>query len=91
MSDPRAYFATLDEAEQNRIFTNAGAEAIRDGADIGRVVNARRGMTAAGGTTTTTELAGRGRVRPMPERIYLEAGGNRDEAVRLLRRFGYLT
>lgn len=41
------YFDTLSEAEQNRIFTNAGAEAIRNGADVNQVVNARRGMRTA--------------------------------------------
>ena len=43
--DPNAYFESLAPAEQSRIFTNAGAKAIRDGADIGQVVNARRGMS----------------------------------------------
>lgn len=108
-TDPRAYFDSLSEAEQNRVFTNDGAQAIRDGADIGRVVNARRGMTttASGRLTTrqvfgrdvftTTEGTGRRRnrgVRParlMPEQIYLEAGGSRDEAIRLLRLHGYIT
>lgn len=42
--DPHDYFASLDEAEQDRIFTKAGAEAIRGGADMNQVVNARRGM-----------------------------------------------
>jgi len=37
------YFDSLSRAEQNRIFTNAGAQAIRDGADPNQVVNARRG------------------------------------------------
>lgn len=37
----------MDEAEQDRVFGKAGAQAIRDGADIARVVNARRGMTTA--------------------------------------------
>lgn len=46
-TDPNAYFESLSPAEQDRIFTNAGANAIRDGADIGRVVNARRGMSTA--------------------------------------------
>lgn len=46
-TDPRAYFDSLSEAEQARIFTKAGAQAIRDGADVGRVVNARRGMSTA--------------------------------------------
>jgi hypothetical protein len=37
------YFLSLSGAEQNRVFTNAGAQAIRDGAQIPKVVNARRG------------------------------------------------
>lgn len=45
--DPRAYFESLSVAEQNRVFTKAGAAAIRDGADISQVVNARRGMRKA--------------------------------------------
>lgn len=38
------YFNSLSEAEQNRIFTKSGAEAIRLGANENAVVNARRGM-----------------------------------------------
>lgn len=45
--DTQAYFKGLSAAEQNRIFTNAGAQAIRDGANISSVVNARRGMYTA--------------------------------------------
>lgn len=48
--DPKYYFNSLSRAEQDRVFTLAGAQAIRDGADIGQVVNARRraaGMSAA--------------------------------------------
>ena len=45
--DAKTYFNGLSAAEQNRIFTHAGAQAIRDGADIGSVVNARRGMYTA--------------------------------------------
>lgn len=46
-TDPGLYFDSLSPAEQNRIFTNAGAQAIRDGADISQVVNVRRGMNTA--------------------------------------------
>lgn len=46
-SSPDRYFESLSEAEQDRIFTKAGADAIRAGADISRVVNARRGMSKA--------------------------------------------
>lgn len=47
-TDPRTYFDSLTEPQQNRLFTVAGAEAIREGSDIGQVVNARRGMQLAG-------------------------------------------
>lgn len=46
-TSPAAYFDSLSEAEQNRVFTNAGAEAIRAGADPVAVVSARRGATKA--------------------------------------------
>ena len=141
-TDPRAYFASLSREEQDKAFTQAGAEAIRDGADINQVVNARRGArglnTAAGRRTReealalrngkdrgslqtervygrdaliTTEgttsrgIAGRrlqelqkvkGQLyrrsrtpRLMPEQIYADAT-SRDDAIRLLRRFGYI-
>lgn len=143
---PKAYFDSLSEAEQNRVFTNAGAEAIRLGADPAQVVNARRGaagLTPAGARitadearllrdgrdvghlqardvfgqqlfvttegTTTRGFAGvrlgakesgvkKGRARYrsarsprlMPESILQIAGNDRQEAVRLLKRFGYL-
>ncbi|WP_346536956.1 hypothetical protein [Micromonospora sp. DPT] len=146
-TDPKAYFRSLSREEQDRAFTKAGAEAIRLGADIGQVVNARRGargLLTAGARVTGDEarmLRGgrdRGRLeavdvygrqlfitsegvtvrgvagkrlgaketgtrqpgaryrsaktpRLMPESILQIANGDRDEAVRLLRRFGYLT
>jgi hypothetical protein len=107
---PRDYFDSLDAAAQNRIFTNAGAQAIRDGADVGQVVNARRGMYALGqgygrSLQATTEGMTRrgyararmrslptgpgGRVRLMPEAIY-QIASDREEAIRLLYRYGYL-
>lgn len=48
ISDPYDYFNSLSEEEQDATFTKAGAEAIRDGADIYQVVNSRRGMSYAG-------------------------------------------
>lgn len=103
-TDPRAYFDSLDAAEQERIFTKAGAQAIRDGADMAQVVNARRGMTTAqiGGRdvrftregVTRRGLArsrmGTKPVRIMPETIY-EVATDRADAIRLLRINGYLT
>lgn len=58
LTDPNAYFDSLTEAEQDKAFTRAGARAIRDGADINQVVNARRGalgLTPAGARITAAE------------------------------------
>lgn len=49
--DPYEYFQSLSEAEQDKIYTKAGAQAIRDGSDIFQVVNSRRGMKPGGLTT----------------------------------------
>jgi len=117
--DPHAYFESLPAAEQDRIFTRAGARAIRDGADLNQVVNARRGMrtTRMYGKkvlTTTEGTSVRGSAgrrlqsagadiakvqgermrrvtvpRLMPEQIYADAR-DRDDAIRLLRRFGFI-
>ncbi|MDO5534125.1 MAG: hypothetical protein Q4F65_05690 [Propionibacteriaceae bacterium] len=61
--NPDDYFGSLTKAEQDRIFTKAGAEAIRNGADPVQVVNARRGMH-----TAQTNLRGwipKGRLTPV--------------------------
>lgn len=44
---PQQLFDRMPTAEQRRVFTNAGARAISSGADVGQVVNARRGMSTA--------------------------------------------
>lgn len=45
---PESYFESLSAADQDRVFTKAGAEAIRNGADPIKVVNARRGAYGIG-------------------------------------------
>ncbi|WP_434080883.1 hypothetical protein [Sanguibacter sp. Z1732] len=55
---PEEYFEELSEAEQERIFTKAGAEAIRNGADPTQVVNARRGMSRAQSGRLTRDARG---------------------------------
>lgn len=47
LTNPDRYFNSLSAAEQDRVFTAAGAEAVRLGADLTQVVNARRGMNTA--------------------------------------------
>ncbi|WP_225870472.1 hypothetical protein [Corynebacterium silvaticum] len=118
--DVDKYFAQLSEKDQNKIFTIAGAQAIRDGADPSQVINARRGMKVAAdrfgtravmtseGTTKRgwasmylrqqydSKMSKRGRYmhtgrqRLMPEEIYHLAGGDRDIAVSLLHKNGFL-
>lgn len=87
-TDPNAYFRSLSPAEQDQVFTKAGAEVIRQGADIAKVVNARRGMYTADGRLFTREAAGR-RPRLMPEQILRDAS-SRDDALRLLKLHGYI-
>lgn len=104
--DPRDVFEQLPPEEQDRIFTKAGAEAIREGADVNQVVNARRGMkttTAYGRKIQTTTVGTSARAqagrrlrdagvtrRLMPEQIFADAA-DRTDAIRLLRLHGYLT
>jgi len=86
---PRKAFDGLSHAEQDATFGKAGAQAIRDGAEMSQVVNARRGIYTADGRLFTREAAGR-RPRVMPEQIFRDAR-DRDDAVRLLRQHGYIT
>jgi hypothetical protein len=86
---PQQAFREMLPSEQDKVFGKAGADAIRQGADIGQVVNARTGMYPASGRLMTTTGGGR-RPRLMPEQILIEAKGDRAEAVRLLSLHGYL-
>lgn len=98
IDDPYEAFARMSEAEQNRVFTNAGARAIRDGADMYQVVNARRGMKYRGAFTTegtskhgwAGQILRKGQRRMTPETIY-RLNPNREQAVEALRAQGYIT
>ena len=63
-------------------------QAIRDGADIGQVVNATRGMRMVNFAGRRVGTPG---ARLTPESIYRTAGGDRDQAIRLLRLYRYIT
>ena len=56
--DPSAYFDSLSATDQDRVFTKAGAEAIRHGADITKVVNARRSAYGIGYSGHSRSLGG---------------------------------
>lgn len=113
-TDPYAYFNSLSTEEQNKYFTNSGAQAVRDGADVFQVVNARQGVysTSGGALATYEGTTRRGywgsmqatrtrqgserygvaiRERLLPEEIYKRSKGNREQALRMLEDYGYIT
>jgi hypothetical protein len=57
---PQQLFDRMPGREQRRVFGVAGARAIGEGADVGQVVNARRGMSRPGASTTTEGITRRG-------------------------------
>ncbi|GAB2718155.1 hypothetical protein [Streptomyces bullii] len=57
---PQKLFDRMSERDQRRVFGVAGARAIGEGADVGQVVNARRGMSRPGASTTTEGITRRG-------------------------------
>jgi len=59
------YFDSLSKAEQERVFTKAGAEAIRNGADPMKVVNARRGAYGISYNSRGTGRVNPGRLQPV--------------------------
>lgn len=92
--DPYEYFKSLSPEDQDKNYTKAGAQAIRDGGDIFQVVNSRRGMKPGGLTTTegTTRRGNFGRgngPRLTPEAIYGK-GLSREQTLAELERFGYI-
>jgi len=94
--DSSRYFDGLSKANQDRVFTKSGAQAIRDGADMNQVVNARSGVNPIGwtgregtGWTTTAGKAPAGKPRLTTEAIY-RLSSTREEAASMLREHGYL-
>lgn len=87
-------FNGMTPAQRVRSFGVAGSQAIELGASPGQVVNARRGMSTTqmyGRQLSTTTYGGRrNRPRLMPESIIALADGDRDLAVDLLRRNGFI-
>lgn len=63
--NPSDYFESLSRAQQDRTFTRAGAEAIRNGADINKVVNARRGAYGIGYSGHYYTSVGVNRLQPL--------------------------
>lgn len=96
--DAEDLFESMTPAQRKSTFGEAGAKAISDGARISSVVNARKsmGQVEQFGRTVQITYVGTGsrrKKRPprlMPEEIYRLAGEDRDVAIRLLYKNGYL-
>lgn len=92
VTDPYEHFEAMSREEQDAFWGAGSAQAIRDGADIYRVGNARRGakgMVTTEGTSKrgyASDLRGR---RLTPEGIYAQAT-SRDDALRLLEEHRYV-
>ena len=83
MLDPKEYFDSLSSAQQDATFTKSGARAIREGADIGRVVSRQRMPSAL------SRPKGSKPVRLTVDDIYRVAG-SRSNAIRLLTQEGFI-
>lgn len=106
-TDPYQLFEALSRSEQDRIWTKAGAQAIRDGADIYQVGNTIQKRQSEGTRRSSrrrferstsksyyrrSSEAGRaGRHRLSVAEIYRRAGGSTARAKELLEEFGYIT
>jgi len=96
--DAEDLFESMTPEQRRKTFGEAGTRAIDDGARISSVVNARKGMAQVemfGRTVqaTYTGTGSRKKKRPprlMPEEIYRLAGDDRNQAIRLLYKNGYL-
>lgn len=98
ITDAEDLYDAMSESQRKKVFGEAGAKAIADGARISTVVNARKGMdhvmmhgqrVQVTHTGTGSKRKPRRPPRLMPEEIYRIADG-REEAIRLLYKNGYL-
>lgn len=96
LQSPRRIYDEMSSRERMRAgWSLVEQRAIADGADLNAVTNAARSTYTAGGRRFTRDSATRrgvthGRPRLTPEQIYVEAGEDRAEAIRLLQRDGYV-
>lgn len=98
-TDPVKAFDSLSADEQDRIFGRANATAIREGANISQVVNAKRGMVSSRSAYTSEGVSSRrgfarqqmrGVDRLSPGEIYRQANGDREMMIQLLEDNAYL-
>lgn len=84
--NPDRHFDSLTREQQDATFGKADAEALRHGADMGRVVNARASTYVPTGRRTSRGTPTKATVEDCLRR----GAGDRDATVRALRAAGYL-
>jgi hypothetical protein len=95
--DPYAYFRSLDQTTQDRLWGKADAQAIRDGGDMYRVVNTRsRGLASDALKNTPGRNRGwQSRKWDTPSKMTIDDvyanARNRDDAIRLMSENGFIT
>jgi hypothetical protein len=100
-TDPKTYFRSLSDADQDRVFGKAGAEAIRNGGDMSRVVNVtgrKSGLSTPGSPYTTEGTTRRaaanarrgGARRLTPQAIFDRYGEDSSAYLRALHQHGYI-
>ena len=85
---PAGYRQAIADSEI-RDLTDAQRQALAEGADRNRVLNAYRGSNSAAERLAMTSSRERGGVLT-PEGIYRKAGDDRQRAIEMLRQYGYL-
>ncbi|GGO59101.1 hypothetical protein GCM10010910_01270 [Microbacterium nanhaiense] len=85
-TDPYKYFESLSKEEQEAVFGRSQARAVREGADIYRVVNfnGKRGLPTAASARRS------GITRRMTIDDILRTAGTRTNAIRMMREAGYI-
>ena len=92
--EPSELFRSLTTEEQDAVFTKDGARAIRSGADLSQIVNARSGMSAPGDPFTAAGSARRRgqrrQSRLSPQGVARKAGDDEQLYLELLRANRYI-
>lgn len=91
ITDPYEYFNSLSKSQQDRLFGENDAEALRNGGDIYRVTNIRRRGLADGSRRRSQARKYGTPSRMTVDDIMRASRGNRERAVQMLLDEGYIT
>ena len=90
-TDPYAYFKSLSPEQQEKTFGRIESRAIREGADIYRVINTGSAAKGGRGLATAKAAARYGTPSRMTLDDIFRTAGTRTNAIRLMEREGFIT